>query len=147
MKHPLGLVGGVLLPAFGEAGADISELVGAREVPQHQPFEHGIAEEAHALIAVVRGTGGGGHVGGGHGDSEGAACQRRSGRQSEQQPRRDRHGGARRPKHACSPFGPLGRKKHETATAATIAAGDPRHPNSRHYAAAVGKGLAIRGAA
>jgi len=46
----------VLFPAFREARPDLGELVGARQIPQHQSLEDRIAQEAQTLEAVVRGT-------------------------------------------------------------------------------------------
>ena len=81
----------VLLPALSEARAQPRHLVAARQVPQHQRFEHRIAEEAHPLEAVVRHAGGGRHVGRGHGDAQGARLLlRQRGAGAEQQRGRDR---------------------------------------------------------
>ena len=73
VEDPFGLVFFVLLPSFGKSWADIGKLVGLRQVPQDEPFEHRKAEKAHPLIAVVGSAGRDRNVGGRHRDPQRAA--------------------------------------------------------------------------
>ena len=54
VEDPFGPVRLVLFPALGQAGTDVGELVGARQIPRHKAFEHRKAEKAQALAAIVR---------------------------------------------------------------------------------------------
>jgi hypothetical protein len=76
VEDPLCLVSGVLFPPLREARADIRQLVRFRKIPEHKPFETGVAEEAHPFITIVGRACRGRHVGRGHGDPQGAAGER-----------------------------------------------------------------------
>jgi hypothetical protein len=72
------LVVGGLLVALGEGRPQAGEAIGAGEIPEHQPLEDRIAEEAHSLESVVRHAGGGRDVGGGHGDAQNLGPRRQN---------------------------------------------------------------------
>ena len=73
VEDPFGLVFFVLFPFFGKSWADIGKLVGLRQVPQDEPFEHRKAEKAHPLVAVVGSAGRDRNVRGRHRDPQRAA--------------------------------------------------------------------------
>ena len=77
MKDPLRRIRLVLGPALGQPGSQRGQHVRAREIEEDQPLEDRKAEEAHALVAVVRHPGRRGDVGRRHGDAQGAAGVRR----------------------------------------------------------------------
>src|SRR5207253_1521884 len=70
VKNPLRLVVLILLPAFGEPRPNLRQLVGPRQIPQHQPLVYGIAEKPQALEAIVGRPGGGWHIRGSHRDPQ-----------------------------------------------------------------------------
>ena len=73
-EDPLGRVGLVLRPLLREPGPEPGQRVRAGQVPQREALEDRVAEEAHALEAIVRHARGRGDVGGRHGDAQRAAA-------------------------------------------------------------------------
>ena len=66
VEYPGPRVARRLFPTRGQAGPKHRWFASGRQVPQHQPLERGVAQETHALEAVVRRAGGGRHVRGRH---------------------------------------------------------------------------------
>ncbi len=108
VEDPFGPVRFVLFPALCQAGTDVGELVGARQIPRRKAFEHRKAEKAQALAAIVGGSGRGRHVGRRHRDPQGAAGPGRAGKRQDcrcgQPERRRLFEEHRCPPIACRPW-------------------------------------------
>ncbi len=70
MKDPGLVVGRILLPFLREPGMQSRQSIRSGQIPQHQPFKDRVAEEAHALEAVVGQSGCRGDIGRRHGDPQ-----------------------------------------------------------------------------
>src|SRR6202023_1877861 len=70
MEYPdLGVLR-ILLPLLGKPGTQWRQAVGPGQMPQHQPLENRVTEEAHPLKTVVGQPGWRGNVGRRHGDAQ-----------------------------------------------------------------------------